>query len=238
MQRPNVIAHRGASRERPENTLDAFERALALASDGIELDVHVTADGSVVVHHDAIPNAGTDATDLAWRPFSAMTLAEVRRVRVAGAHAIPTLEEVLELVGSRCTIYCELKGAGSVERAAPLLAAHRGPTAMHSFDHRAVRRAAELAPDVPRGILLSSRLVDTTHALRVARATTLWIHREHVDRELVDEVHAGGGTVIVWTVNDPLDVARVTAFGTDGICTDDVPRAREAAASTIRGPSA
>jgi glycerophosphoryl diester phosphodiesterase len=167
-----------------------------------------------------------------------MSLEEVRRLRVAGAHSIPTLGEVLELVGARCTVYCELKGAGSVERASPLLAKHNGPVAIHSFDHRAVRRAADLAPEIPRGILLSSRLVETTPAMKAARATTLWIHREHVDRELVDEVHAGGGTVIVWTVNDPLDVARVTTLGVDGICTDDVPRTKDASTSTIRsGPA-
>ena len=82
--------------------------------------------------------------------------------------AIPTLEEVLEIAGDRMTVYCELKGEGVVEAAAPLMAAHRGTGAMHSFDHRAVLRAAALAPGVPRGILLCSRLVDTLAALESA----------------------------------------------------------------------
>ncbi|HKS05273.1 MAG TPA: glycerophosphodiester phosphodiesterase [Gemmatimonadaceae bacterium] len=233
MTRPAIIAHRGASREAPENTIAAFARALELAADGIELDVHATADGAVVVHHDPVPKPSPREDAIAWRPFSALSRAEVRRLKVAESHSIPTLDEVLDLVGERLTIYCELKGAGVVEHAAPKLAAHRGPTAMHSFDHRMVRRARELAPRVPRGILVVSRLVDTAHALSSAGATTLWPHREYVDAELVAEVGAAGGSVIAWTANDPFEIKRLAQAGVHAICTDDVAGARAACASTF-----
>lgn len=234
----SIVAHRGASREAPENTLAAFERALALGADGIELDVHATSDGAVVVHHDPVPQPTAAESALAWRPFPALMLAEVRRLRVAEKHAIPTLDEVLELVGDRLTVHCELKGSGVVEHAAPLLSRHRGPCAMHSFDHRAVKRAAVLAPAIRRGVLLVSRLVQTTEAMGAANATELWPQREYVDAELVDEVHQMGGHVIVWTVNDPLEVRRVAALGVDAICTDDVAGTREALRSTFANPSA
>ena len=106
---------------------------------------------------------------------------------------------------------------------------------MHAFDHRAARRAAELAPDVPRGILVANRLVDTTHALAAAHAGTLWPHREYVDADLVREVHATGGTLVVWTVNDPADVRRLASMQVDCVCTDDVAGARAALAPTIEG---
>jgi glycerophosphoryl diester phosphodiesterase len=211
----------------------AFARALELGADGIELDVHTTADGAVVVHHDPVPKPSRHEDAIAWRPFSALSLAEVRRLRIAEAHSIPTLGEVLELVGDRMTVYCELKGAGVVERAAPLLAAHRGPVAMHSFDHRMVRRARDLAPRVPRGILVVSRLVDTAHALAAAGATALWPHRDYVDADLVGEVAGVGGSVIVWTANDPFEVKRLAQLGVNAICTDDVAGARAACASTF-----
>lgn len=233
MPSPTIIAHRGASREAPENTLAAFARALELGADGIELDVHRTADGVVVVHHDPVPKPAAGESGLAWKPLAAMTAAEVRRIQVGGTHNIPTLDEVLDLVGNRAIVYCELKGAGVVEEAAQMLERHRGPSAMHSFDHRAVLRAAELAPRIPRGILVSSRLVDTAHAMRAAKATALWPHREHVDAELVHEVHALGGEVIVWTANDPLDVTRLSSLGVNGICSDDVKLARRASVSTL-----
>jgi glycerophosphoryl diester phosphodiesterase len=233
MSRPAIIAHRGASRDAPENSLAAFARAIALGADGIELDVHKTLDGAVVVHHDPVPRpAGGDAT-LAWRPFGALTLAEVRRLRVGEACPIPTLSEVLEAVGDRLTVYCELKGAGVVEGAAPLLARHHGPCAMHSFDHRAIRRAAELAPGVPRGILVASRLVDTAHELAAALASTLWPLREFVDAELVAEVRAVGGQIIAWTANDPFEIQRLASLGVDAICTDDVTLARSVRDSTF-----
>ena len=211
----------------------AFARAIELGADGIELDVHTTADGAVVVHHDPVPAPAPHEDAIAWRPFPALSLAEVKRLRVADSHAIPTLDEVLDLVGDRATVYCELKGAGVVERAAPLLAAHRGPVAMHSFDHRMVRRARELAPRIPRGILVVSRLVDTSHALAAAGATTLWPHREYVDSALVNEIHAAGGSVIAWTANDPFEIKRLAHAGVDSICTDDVSGARAACASTF-----
>jgi glycerophosphoryl diester phosphodiesterase len=235
---PTIIAHRGASREATENTLTAFARALELGADGIELDVHRTADDVVVVHHDPVPKPAAAERSLAWKPLSAMTAAEVRQLRLHGATEIPTFAEVLELVGDRATIFCELKGAGVVDLVVPMLTRHGGPSAVHSFDHRAVLRAASLAPEIPRGILLASRMVDTTHALNAAKASTLWAHREHVDADLVKEVHRGGGTVIVWTANDPLDIARLASLGVDGICSDDVTLARQASVSTILGARA
>jgi glycerophosphoryl diester phosphodiesterase len=242
MSHPAVIAHRGAhrgaSREAPENTLAAFERALALGADGIELDVHRTADGAVVVHHDAVPHPTDGQSELAWRPFTTLSLAEVRRLRVAGTHAIPTLLEVLETVGDRLTLYCELKGAGVVEAAAPILRRHRGPCAMHSFDHRAVLRASELAPEVPRGILVASRLIDTRHALTGAKASAVWPQREFVDAFLCEEVHSTGGQVIAWTANDPFDITRLLKLGVDALCTDDVAGARGARDSTFGMTSA
>lgn len=237
MSTPAVIAHRGASREAPENTLAAFARALTLGADGIELDVHTTADGTVVVHHDPVPKVTPGAPELAWRPLATLTLAEVKRLRV-GDQEIPTLQEVLDLIGTRATVYCELKGAGVVERAAPLLARHSGPCAMHSFDHRAVLRASELAPHVPRGILVISRLVDTAHALASARAVTLWPQAEFIDADLVAEVHAMRGAVIAWTANDPLVVQQLTALGVDGLCTDTVEPTRAASRATFRSPVA
>jgi glycerophosphoryl diester phosphodiesterase len=229
---PAIIAHRGASREAPENTIAAFDRALALGADGIELDVHATSDGHVVVHHDPAPPAR--AIGGTAKPFRELTLAAVRAITVDG-HSIPTLSDVLELIGDRLTVYCELKGAGVVEAAAPLLAAHRGPCAMHSFDHRAVRRAADLAPGVPRGILVVSRLIETISALDAAQAETLWPQREYVDAELVAELHERGRKLVAWTVNDPLEARRLSSMHVDCVCTDDVAGIRAALSPTIEG---
>jgi glycerophosphoryl diester phosphodiesterase len=230
--RPLIIAHRGDARAGAENTLVAFEAALAAGVDGIELDLHRTRDGTAVVHHDPVPAASVGDPGLAGRPFVDLDAADVARFRHPDGSGIPTLEAVLDLVGSRATLYCELKGEGAVEAVAPLLARHRGPCAMHAFDHRAVREAARLAPGVPRGILVVSRLVDTWGALRAAHATTLWPQLEFVDADLLAELHAGGGAAIAWTVNEAARGHALAALGIDGICTDRPDTMRAALPST------
>jgi glycerophosphoryl diester phosphodiesterase len=185
----------------------------------------------VVVHHDAVPKQDEGPAPL--RPFAMSTLAEVRHLRVSGREPVPTLPEVLDLVRGRMTVYCELKGEGGVELAAPILARYSGPCAMHSFDHRAARRAADLAPNVPRGVLVVSRLVDSTHALRAAKATALWPETEFIDADLVAEIHAMGGTIIAWTADDPVEINRLTALGVDGLCSNDVTATRAARDATF-----
>src|ERR671927_2033492 len=100
MRRPSVIAHRGASGYEYENSRAAFRRAVMLDADGIELDVHATLDGVIVVHHDPeIPGAG---------PIAMLTGAEARQLRIRNGESLPLLSEVLELVGDR-EVYVEVK---------------------------------------------------------------------------------------------------------------------------------
>src|SRR4051794_40761774 len=105
---PLRIAHRGMPRLARENTLPSFELALDAGADGLELDVHATADGVVVVHHDAELRRGPGIASV---PF-----AELRRHEAAPGVPIPTLEELCELVAGRATLFVEIKGAG-IERA-------------------------------------------------------------------------------------------------------------------------
>ena len=111
-----IIAHRGASRERTENTMAAFERALELGADAIELDVHATADGRIVVHHD--PVVGPDMLLIASTP--------VDKVQAAGARsgiAIPFLEDVMDLARGTARLYVEVTGAGMAALVAGILEA-------------------------------------------------------------------------------------------------------------------
>ncbi len=223
---PEIIAHRGASREHLENTLAAFQRALDLGADGVELDVHCTADGTVVVHHDAILRGEPSDAALAGRPIAALTTAELGAFRLADGGAVPTLDEVAPLLRGRATLYCELKGAGSAAPALQSLRRYGGPCAVHSFDHRMVAEAAARAPEIPRGVLEVSRHVDPTSVLLSVEARDLWQLADYVDEPLVRAVHAAGGRVIAWTANEPEAIARLASWGVDGLCTDDVALAR------------
>lgn len=211
---PEIIAHRGANREARENTLAAFQRALALGVGGIELDVQLSADGVPVVHHDPGLRSG--------EAIASLTAAEARMLE-----EIPELEEVLELVDARCRVYIEIKAATAVEGVVRLVATRRSWCAVHSFDHRSVLRAMELDRRLESGILLVSYLVDSVAAMKAAHARDLWQQADLVDADLVTQVHAAGGRLIAWTVNDISRARVLSVLGVDGICTDTPAEIRE-----------
>jgi glycerophosphoryl diester phosphodiesterase len=218
-----IIAHRGASRERPENTVAAFVRAAELGADGVELDVHLSADGILVVHHDAIPR-DPPRPELANREIRSLTVEELSAFRVGG-QPIPTLAQVIDAVEGALVIYCELKGFGTAPQAVKMLES-RGAAAVHSFDHRQIAAARQLAPHLARGVLEASYHVVPTDTMAGVDARDLWEAAELIDREMVDAAHARGGRVIAWTVDDPAMMRKLAAIGTDGLCTNDVALCR------------
>lgn len=212
-QRVERIAHRGANREFAENTLPAFVRAGERGADAVELDVHATADGVVVVHHD--PDVGLSV--FGRRGIAELEWPELHRA----AGDIPRLSDVLQAVPESVTLYVELKGSG-VER---LTAAELGASprcAVHSFDHPAVARMRELAPEIPRGILFDHYPADVEESMRFASARDVWPEWRLIDERLVSTVHAAGGRVIAWTVNSRREAERLVRLGVDGLCSDDV----------------
>lgn len=210
MRSPEIIAHRGANREASENTIPAFQRALDIGVDGIELDVHVTRDNVPIVHHDPVlPDGGR---------IERMDSADLERRTDA-----PTLAQVLELVNGRCQVYIEIKAPAALAPTVDLLTRRTDWCSIHSFDHRVARQAREFNSGVRTGILLVSYLVDIEHAMTTASAHDVWQQAEFVDAELVSRVHRTAGRVIAWTVNDPVRARTLAAMGVDGVCTD-VPR--------------
>jgi glycerophosphoryl diester phosphodiesterase len=221
------VAHRGASRERRENTLAAFALAVERGADAVELDVHATRDGVVVVHHDPAPHSLPTEPHLAGRAIAELSLRELRLFPAPPDEGIPTLAQVLrEIRGVEMLV--EIKGRGIERAVVETIRAARAADrcAVHSFDHRAVRRVRALAPAMRTGILLASALVDPAAALRASEASDYWIWREFADAELVEAVHAAGGRVIVWTVNEPDEMRALRALGVGGVCTDAVAEGR------------
>lgn len=208
-----IIAHRGANREAPENTLPAFQRALEIGVQGIELDVHLTRDGMPVVHHD--PELPGKLRDGSGTPIASLEMSELRNWSPA-----PTLDEVLYLVDGRCRLYVEIKAAAAVGPVVERLKQRRSWCALHSFDHRVVERARLLDAGLMTGILLVSYLVDIAGAMRAARARDVWQQADFIDRELVDRVHVQGGRVIAWTVNEVDRACALVEIGVDAICSD------------------
>ena len=216
--RPEWVGHRGAKRELPENTLPAFKRAFERGADGIELDVHATADGVVVVHHDAAAHS----VDGALVVIAESTWATVRTVEFAGGIGVPRLSDVLAAAPSDVTVYVEIKGLAIEALVAATIRESRARCAVHSFNYDAIVRMREIAPEIPRGVLFEDRVPDVAALMERTGARDVWPHWPLVNAALVETVHARGGRVICWTVNEPAAAATLAALGVDGLCGDDV----------------
>jgi glycerophosphoryl diester phosphodiesterase len=223
VSRPLVIAHRGASACETENSLAAFRAAGRLGADAVELDVHTTADGALVVHHDEM---------LGHHHLAHCRLEEVRQQRLANGEHVPTLEEALAVILPAMSAFIEVKSLAprwdqrlfeAIERSE---APHK--VAVHSFDHRIVHRLGEERPHMHRGVLSSSYPVHPARVMEDADADALWQHAPLVDEALVSKVHAAGGVLYAWTVDQPEMIQRLLAMGVDGLCTNHPDRARQA----------
>ncbi|MCM5560042.1 glycerophosphodiester phosphodiesterase family protein [Pleomorphomonas sp. JP5] len=152
------IAHRGLHDSkvgRIENTLSAFDAA-ARAGFPMEMDVHLSADGVVYVFHDDVLDRLTTGAG----PVEGRTMAELKAIPMVGTEdRIPTLREVLDLVGGRTGLVIEIKSyfterqRALVEATARELATYGGPVVVESFDPRQIQDLAEIAPELPRGIV-------------------------------------------------------------------------------------
>lgn len=212
------IGHRGAKRELPENTLPAFERAFERGADAVELDVHATSDGVVIVHHD--PTA--HAADGRRLTLADSTWAMVQTVEFANEVGIPRLADVLTAAPAAATVYVEIKGLAIEELVAATIRESRARCAVHSFNHDAIVGMRQIAPEIPRGVLFEDRVPDIAALMERTGARDVWPHWKLVDAALVDAVHAQRGRVICWTVNDVAAVQKLVALRVDGLCGDDV----------------
>ncbi len=213
-----IYAHRGASAELPENTLPAFARAIELGAFGIELDVHLTRDGIPVVIHDETVDRTTDGAGA----LADLDAVDVARLDAGQGAPVPTLDDVLNLVGDRMHVDIEVKAAAAAD--AVLLAASRQPAlrfAVSSFDLDVLRHLRRQSLEIelwPLTVGAADDVLDTAAALG---APCIAMHDAFVTREIVDYLRSRGLGAWVWTVNDARRAADLEAMGVVGICTDD-----------------
>ena len=220
---PLVGGHRGNPAEHPENTLASFRSAIELGVDLIECDVHLSADGELIVIHDHMLDRTTNGSGLVVQH----TLSELRDLDAGSGERLPTLAEVCALARDRVGLCIETKQIpipypGLEEK---LIAQLRESgmldrTAVISFHHGGVRRLKELEPRLAVGVLEGARPIDPVAILRSADADIYAPHYGAMDPELVEQVHAAGGVVGVWTVDDAAAVAWCQVCKPDSIFTN------------------
>ena len=229
-QPPLVIAHRGASGYRHENTWPAFDLAVEQGADMIETDLHRTRDGAIVVTHDE------ELVGLGGRgEIAEATLSEVWELDAGDGERVPTLDELLDRLGSQFPFNLELKRATRAEYAdleAQALAAVRARgllagTLFSSFYDPVLARLRALDPGARLGLLISRRHPRDI----VARARALGAEAIHpeaplVDGRLVEEAHEAGLLVFVFTVDAEAEMSGLLELGVDGLFTNFPDRLR------------
>jgi glycerophosphoryl diester phosphodiesterase len=233
MTRPLVIAHRGSSGERPENTFPAFERAIEQSADMIETDLHLSRDGIVVIHHDAELERLGEQGEI--RDRTASELAAMNAAPgVSLAEKMPTLLELLDGFGERMQFNLELKvGLNDVayeglEDIVVSAVEARGlmPRMLFSSFYDAVLARLRARSAAARIALLVSPRAPVAIFERAAGVLAEAINPDVrlVTQKLVEEAHAAGLRVYPYTANESAEMARLLDCGVDGIITNHPAR--------------
>ncbi len=238
-----IVGHRGAKEVVPENTLPAFQFALDAGVDAIELDVHLSKDGELIVMHDATIDRTTDGCG-AIRDFTVVELKQFNAAANLGDHgsgdhvSIPTLQEVYDLVEGRIPINIEIKkgpdGTRYPDIEEKLIALVRRNrtidlTVLSSFDFPTLATVQALAPDILNHAIVARDYFQTpgletpeqVTADLVARSVH-WvaINKHYLTRTLVNQLQTQGIMVHVWVINEDDELQGCVALGVDAITTD------------------
>jgi glycerophosphoryl diester phosphodiesterase len=234
------IGHRGAAALAPQNTLAGFQCAVDLGVHAVELDVRRTADDQLVVMHDAHLEASTDGVGL----VAAHTLEQIRACDAGAGETVPTLGEALDFLHGRAMVVVDLKERGYEEQviscarernmldevllcgldAASLrTVALLAPAVLTAFSYPEDTGSASTKPYLATAVKVALAVMRLTLPLRIsgmmrrAGAQGTMLYHEVVNKDVVKAVHAAGGWIGAWTVDDSDDIERLAEIGVDSI---------------------
>lgn len=224
-----IIAHRGASGEYPENTLLAFRQALAQGADAIELDVFAV-EGELIVIHDPHLQRTTNGRGSIYQH----SLAQLATIDAGAGEPIPLLWQVLQLVQGHCWLNIELKGPDTLEPLLKLLQrAERelnydlNSLLISSFNHKLLAAIKAARPELKTGALTASLPTDNCAFAAQLQAYSVHCDAGFIDETLVADAKARQLQLYVYTVDEADDLARLKALGVDGVFTNYPARSRK-----------
>ncbi|MFW5894828.1 MAG: glycerophosphodiester phosphodiesterase family protein [Bacillota bacterium] len=237
---PEIVAHRGASWDAPENTLAAVDIALDQESDGIEIDVRMTKDEHVVLMHDSTLERTTNGNSSG--SVENMTLEELRELDAGSWYGndftgekIPTLEEVFELTGRKATLFIEMKDNNETINRKVVELIEENDMENHvkimAFSQSQLQDIKSLNEDIETVMIVStfygdmSRLINDDALDNYAFSINLFVNNDHY----VNSIHQSGKKVYSWTVNTEENIRSVARRDVDGIITDRPVFTREEA---------
>lgn len=227
-----IVGHRGAMAHTLENTIASFQQAEAMGCPELELDIRPSADGRIVVVHDAtLDRIAAGETGQGLGEVAQLSLAQIQQVPLRDGYRVHTLEEVYAATTVRLQV--EIKDPAVVPLLVGFTQQHpdaSGRIRLTSFDADALAHAYELLPQIPRGIIVMRTPVEATHPegldRLLERTGSALFHCgwEGLTAEVVAAQHAEGRRVHGWPVRSAADMAHALAIGVDGTTVDD-PRA-------------
>ncbi len=217
------MGHRGTAGHEPENTPRSFKRAMELGADMVELDVQLCGSGELMVIHDDTVDRTTDGSGAVGE----LSITELRGLDAGLGEGIPTLDEVIDLLGGRIGINIELKGLGTagpahecMERAVAKKGWNREGFQFSSFHLGELAAMRELSGEARTGVLFFRDRRRAMEFARVNEAYSLNPFFGAIDAGFVEEAHRLGLKVYPWTVNEPGDIRIMKVLGVDGIISD------------------
>lgn len=220
---PLIFAHRGANSFAPENSLDAFEKAIDLGCDGIEMDLRYTASGDIIIFHDRTLNRMSSQKGNVHQ----LSLAAIKKACLDGQEKcqIPTFQEALDLIRDRVRIILDVKretirSNGFEEKIVSILKDFnlRDSIIISSFNPLVLKKIAKIAPDFHLGFILSNR----SHRLMTIGTSLKSLHVMHtiLTKKYLESIQAKGYRVYPWTVDSEDGMRHFTKMGVDGIITN------------------
>lgn len=219
-----VFAHRGASGYELENTISAFNKAIELNAQAVELDVFKCASGEIVVYHDESLARLSSTED----SIEQLTISEIKKIQLDGGEKIPTLDEVLSLfMGTEIRINIELKGANTAQGVHELIEKQgfneeliRKRFVISSFNWDELKRMRSLNEGVPIAVLTDADPVEAIAFAKEVQAIAINPNAADVSFSAVDQIHKAGYKVYPWTVNEPGILKNLMFMGVDGLFSD------------------
>ena len=217
------IAHRGAKAYEPENTLAAFAKAIELRSDAIEFDVHLSADGEIIVIHDETVDRATNGSGF----VKDLSLSALKKMKIGNEHEIPTLSETFDFVNQRCLVNVELKAFETVEPVVKLIEYYvtqknwkYSQFLVSSFDWPALQKVRDLHVEIPLGVLTETDLELAIGFAEFVKAETIHPYFHLLTAENTSHMQQKGFKVFAWTVNEWEDIQNIKSFKVNGIISD------------------
>lgn len=217
------IAHRGAREYAAENTLASFQKAIGMNVDGIELDVHLSSDGELMVIHDETVDRTTNGKGEVIK----FTKTELQHFNIETKYKIPTLIEVFDLVNRSCLINIELKTFETAAKVVELIEKYileknweYTDFIVSSFDWNALQDVNFRNPKIPIGVLTEMDLDEALAFAKVIQAKSIHPNFQLLNLENTQKLQEKGFEVFPWTVNEIADIKRIQSFNVNGIITD------------------